>query len=191
MTRTKSLFTLGLATTLLLVGCTTATPYQPLTPGSKVSGGYSEQRLEDNRFRVTFSGNTLTSRQQVENYLLYRAAELTVEAGYDGFTMVTRAVDPTVHTSYFSAPYGPGWGWWGPSWRYRYGGAWNYWDPWGPYPWWGDTVDVHTVTQFDATAEIIMFKGRRSDDPYSFDAHQVMGYLGSTIRLPDTPQHGG
>jgi len=51
MTRTKSLFTIGLATTLLLVGCTTATPYQPLTPGSKVSGGYSEQRLEDNRFR--------------------------------------------------------------------------------------------------------------------------------------------
>jgi len=173
-----------LAAVLMLSACATPTPYQPLAHGSQVSGGYSEQRLEENRYRVTFSGNSLTSRERVENYLLYRAAELTVQAGYDGFTMVTRATDPHTHT-YVTQPYGPGpWGWWGPSWRYRYGGYWHYWDPWGPGPFWADTVDVNTVTAYEATAEIVMFRGQRPDDPHSFDAHQVMANLGPTIELP-------
>ena len=47
---------------LLLVGCTTATPYQPLTPGSAVSGGYSDQVLDDTHLQVSFSGNDVTPR---------------------------------------------------------------------------------------------------------------------------------
>ena len=35
MTRTKSLIALGLGAALLLAGCTTATPYQPLARGNK------------------------------------------------------------------------------------------------------------------------------------------------------------
>jgi hypothetical protein len=169
---------------LLLSACTTPTPYQPLARGSQVSGGYSEQRLEDNRFRVTFSGNSLTSRQRVENYLLFRAAEITLQSGYDGFTMVNRATDPTVRTTVQRDPFGPGpWGWWGPSWRYHYGGYWRSWDPWGPDPFWADRVDVSTVTNYEATAEIVMFRGRR-DDPASFDARQITQNLGPTIEMP-------
>jgi hypothetical protein len=41
------------------------------------SRGYSEQQIENNRFRVQFAGNSLTDRKTVETYLLYRAAELT------------------------------------------------------------------------------------------------------------------
>ena len=169
---------------LMLSACTTATPYQPLQRGAKVSGGYSEQRIEANRFRVTFSGNSLTSRERVENYLLYRAAELTTQAGYDGFTMVTRATDPRVRTT-VSRPFGPGpWGWWGPSWRYRHGGYWHSWDPWGPGPFWADDIDINTVTNYEASAEIVMFRGRRPDDPASFNAREVMQNLSGTIELP-------
>jgi len=60
-----------------LAGCETATPYQPLKPGSS-AGGYSETKLEGDRWRITFAGNSMTSRETVETYLLYRAAELTV-----------------------------------------------------------------------------------------------------------------
>ena len=80
----------SLALTALLGACTTATPYQPNISGQKVQGGYSEQQVEPDRFRVTFSGNSLTSRETVEGYLLYRAAELTVQQGYDWFEIVER-----------------------------------------------------------------------------------------------------
>lgn len=54
-----------------LASCETATPYQPLRPGSGASGGFTNQRLDANHFRVTFRGNALTSRETVETYLLY------------------------------------------------------------------------------------------------------------------------
>lgn len=172
---------------LLVSACATSTPYQPLgARGSNASGGYSEQRIEDNRYRVTFTGNSFTSREQVENFLLYRAAELTVQNGYDGFTMVTRATDPNVRTRVVRSPFGPGpWGYWGPSWRYRYRGlGWRHWYPWGGDPFWADDVDVRTVTNYEASAEIVMFRGRRPDDPRSFDARQVMENLGPRIQRP-------
>ena len=100
-----------LALEALLGACATATPYQPLQTRGDVRGGYSEQRIEENRYRVTFAGNTFTSRQTVENYLLFRAAELTREAGYDGFPMVARGTDPHTTTRVFSDPFGAGpWG---------------------------------------------------------------------------------
>ena len=66
---------LPITAALALAACATATPYQPLR-GS--GGGFTEQRLQPDRYRVAFVGNDYTSRQRVENYLLYRAAELTV-----------------------------------------------------------------------------------------------------------------
>ncbi|MGI9170247.1 MAG: CC0125/CC1285 family lipoprotein, partial [Caulobacteraceae bacterium] len=45
----------------LLTACETATPYQPLEKGAAVSGGFTDQRLDADHFRVTFQGNTLTS----------------------------------------------------------------------------------------------------------------------------------
>jgi hypothetical protein len=72
---------------LLLAACAgTPTPYQAAQGGF----GYSEQQIEENRYRVSFAGNAATSRQTVEDYLLYRAAELTVQTGRDWFTVVDR-----------------------------------------------------------------------------------------------------
>lgn len=68
---------------LALAGCATLTPYQPLKDGY----GYSEQRLEADRYRVTVAGSSKTPRQTVENYLLYRAAELTLAAKRDYFVV--------------------------------------------------------------------------------------------------------
>lgn len=176
-----------LALAALLGACATATPYQPLgTHNAQASGGYSEQRLEDNRYRVTFSGNEFTSRPRVENYLLYRAAELTSQAGFDGFTMVNRGTDPTTHTRVYGDPFRSGpWGYWGPSWRFRGRGfGWRSWDPWLGSPFWADDFDVATVTSYEASAEIVMFHGSRPDDPRSFDARQVLSNLGPTIQAP-------
>lgn len=173
-----------IAAALALTACTTATPYQPLgTRGA--SGGFAEQRIEANRYRVTFVGNDMTSRERVENYLLFRAAELTVANGFESFTIVrrdterdvdTRVYDSGLRSSYYSG--------WRPHWRY-YGGryGWRSWDPWYGGPFWGDSIDVSTVERYEATAEIVMFRGARND-PSSFDARQVIGNLRPTIVVP-------
>ena len=81
----------AIAALALLGACATATPYQAAIDSS--SRGYSEQQIENNRFRVQFAGNSLTDRKTVETYLLYRAAELTKLNGYDHFRVVHRDTD--------------------------------------------------------------------------------------------------
>ena len=171
-------------TALALAACATATPYQPLgTPGS-AKGGYADQKIEANRYRVTFVGNSYTSRARVENYLLYRVAELTVASGYDSFTIMQRDTERDVETR-VSSGFGGHYGWWRPSWRYYGGGfGWRHWDPWFGDPFWADTVDVSTITSYEAMAEIVMVRGRQPNDPRTFDARQVIANLGSTIELP-------
>ena len=80
----------GFAAFALLVACTTATPYQAEYDSER---GYSEQQIESNRFHVQFAGNSLTDRKTVETYMLYRAAELTKQNGFDHFRVVHRATD--------------------------------------------------------------------------------------------------
>ena len=75
---------LSLAILALLGACKgQPTPYQPAVDGY----GYSEQGIEDNRYRVIFAGNDYTKADTVQNYLLYRAAEVTLDHGYGIYTM--------------------------------------------------------------------------------------------------------
>src|ERR687893_2605886 len=86
-----------------LAACATATPYQPaVLTASGPQNGFYEVPIEQNRWRVTFAGNTVTSRQQVEDALLLRAAELTLQQGFDHFVAVNRQTERDV--SYRSSP---------------------------------------------------------------------------------------
>ncbi len=79
--------TLGFLSVLALAACASQTPYVPATGNSH---GYSEQELTADRHRVTFTGNTSTSADQVQDFALLRAAELTVQKGNDWFEVVSR-----------------------------------------------------------------------------------------------------
>jgi len=171
---------------LMASACTTPTPYQPLPSAGSERGGYSDQRLEENRFRVTFTGNSMTSRETVETYLLYRAAELTIANGYDWFVMADRATERHSQT-YLDRPFGPGpWGYWGPSWRYYGRGfGWRSWDPFWGDPFWDSQVNVQTVDRYEASAEIVMGRGPKpADNVRAFDARQVISNLKSQIVMP-------
>lgn len=171
----------AVAGALALSACATATPYQPAGYGGQ-RGGYAEQRLEENRYRVTFAGNSVTSRDQVEMSLLLRSAELTAQSGYDWFATVNRATDRD--TRFYTTPdpfyynrYGP---YWGPSWRFQRRGYWSRWDPF-----WGPDLDVRQVDRYEATAEIIMGRGPKpANDPNAFDAREVIGNLASRVARP-------
>lgn len=174
--------TLIFALALTVAACASATPYQPAGPGS--SRGYSEYRVEDDRWRVTFSGNSATTRETVEMYLLYRTAELTLANGFEWFRVAERSTERDAR--YVASP-DPFWGtYWGPHWRpywrsYRRG----YWSPWDPY--WSRDFDVREIERFEATAEIVMGRGAKpADDGSVFDARDVVENLRPRIVYPAT-----
>lgn len=188
MTLKAAALAAALFATAGLSACATATPYQPAVRGQAVSGGFSETRLEADRFRVNFAGNSLTSRETVERYLLYRAAELTVAEGGDWFTLVERQTDRTARTRVNPDPFGGfgAYGYWRPYWRY-YGPSmgWRAWDPWYGDPFWADRMDVRTIEKFEASAEILLGHGPKpANDPRAFDAREVMANLGPGIVRP-------
>lgn len=120
-----------------------------------------------------------------EDYLLYRAAELTMEKVYDGFLLVERDTERDVETRVDN--YGPGpFSYWGPSWRfYRSRIGWAYWDPYFGDPFWNNSVNVRNVESYEAFAEIAMFNGTRPDDLRAFDAADVLESLGPRIKRPE------
>lgn len=73
--------TLAAFLSLLLAGCMTA--YQP----RGMTGGYEEQKLDEDMYRVSFYGNGNTPRAAVLKYFLYRCAELTLERGFQYFEL--------------------------------------------------------------------------------------------------------
>lgn len=168
------------AAVLALAGCETATPYQPAgAHNTSAGGGYSETQIEGDRWRVSFAGNALTSRDTVERYLLYRSAELTLQHGYDWFAATERATDKKTETyvdPYFGAYWGPRWGF------YRRGYGWGY-GRWGD-PFWGGPLDVEQTSEYRASAEVVMGKGPKPADHHAFDAHSVIEHLGPTIQRP-------
>jgi len=111
------------ASALTLAACATTapTPYQEASkPGA--FDGFSQQLIENDRARISFGGNSVTDRDTVENYLLYRAAEVAVERGYQTFTLQEQDIekntrqrvtpglgssDPFFRYSFFR----PGFGW--------------------------------------------------------------------------------
>lgn len=153
----------------------TPTPYQPY---AKSDGGFTETQIEANRVRLSFKGNSLTDRETVETYMLYRAAEVTLANNFDYFVVSDRATDAKSRTygNYYGDPffdYFPM--------RYRY------YDPfWGPHYWGGSrSFDTTTVTNYEASGEIAMFKGAKpSDKPEAFDARDVVKNLAGKVKRP-------
>ena len=152
-----------------LAGCATPpTPYAPKT--GDASTGYTDQQLDHNRFRVTFAGNSVTSRETVENYLLLRSAEVTLAAGYDYFLFDTR--DTKAKTTYLSSFSGwPGWhgyGWYWHSWAY---------DPFGPGPFGMDTTS-RPIIRYQAYAEIVLLTADQAkNEPRAANAREIIAHL--------------
>ena len=186
---------LGLATVAFatLAACATSTPYVPARDGNGY--GFSEQRIESNRFRVMFRGNSSTEREVVETYLLYRAAELTLSNGFDYFVVVEN--DTETRTSFSTTSTGvgfggPGLGLGGPAFFGRYRGFGGF----GAFPyyaygfgWGGAGFDSYTrdITRYSAVAFITMHRGPKPDDnPQAFTAREVAENLAPAVVLPNS-----
>ena len=120
--------------------------------------GFSEQQLEANRWRVTFTGGPSTPAGVVEDYALLRAADLTLSMGFDWFTVAGRTMVPQT-TNYgprYSGLFGPPCGAFGCG-SAIYGGF-----------WYDDEED-----RLSASLDIVMGKGPKPNDASTYNARDV------------------
>lgn len=173
-----------LAAGLALAACATATPYQPAGLNGQ-RGGYAEQRLENNRFRVSFSGNSVTSRDQVEMSLLLRSARtdgrerlrlvrhrqprhrprhpLRLDAG-SVLLALQQLLWPLLGSVVALLPQ-------------------RILEPVGSLG--ANDFDVRQVDRYEANAEIIMGRGPKpANDPNAFDAREVVQNLSARVTRP-------
>jgi len=205
------------ASAAILAACATSTPYQP---ASKPGGfdGFSQTMIENDRARVTFGGNSLTERDTVENYLLYRSAEIAVERGFDYFTLAERDTEqktrlqasPGLNSGLYDPYFGysfyrPRFGWsrgyafshfngfYGPqrgfAGRRGFGHrGFGYGSAFGYDPFFDD-FDVREITKYRATAEVRFGRGSKpSNKDNAFNAKEVLQNLGPTITFPEEKQ---
>ncbi|MBU6297077.1 MAG: hypothetical protein KGJ79_01265 [Alphaproteobacteria bacterium] len=157
------------AAMLVLGGCETVATYHPQTePGGT---GYSDEQLTNNRYRVTFTGNSVTPRDTVEDYLLLRSAEVTLHAGYHYFMFDTRdtKAKTTYHSDFVGWPGWPGYGWYWHSWPYYGPGMMD--------------ADSYPVTRYYAYAEIVLLSdAQAANEPRAVEAEQVLKHIGPDIK---------
>lgn len=152
----------------LVAACSTPTPYQPGEGGY----GYTEQQIENDRYRVIFSGNPSTPRETVQNYLLYRAAELTVQNGFDYFTLVDGDVERS--TRYYTQGFVDDFGF-RSRFRSRRGGRFLF-----PSTF---SANAYPISEYAGIADIVMGEGDKpEDDLKAYDALDVLQRLQPVIR---------
>ncbi len=193
------------AAAAILSACATTTPYQPASkPGA--FDGFTQTLIENDRARVSFAGNSLTQRETVENYLIFRAAELALERGYDHFTLEERDTEAktrlsstgTGFNSGFGSPFGysfysPRFGWsrFGSFGGSRFGrfGSFNRFGRFGGF---NNSFSVREITKYKATAEVKFRNGfvSSNEEGNTYNAREVIENLGSTIVYPEAEQGG-
>ena len=173
--RLAALLGLGLA----LAGCMEPAIYGPRRPGA--STGYTDRELTPNRFRVTFAGNSVTRRETVENYLLLRAAEVTLAQGGTHFVFDDR--DTHASTSFHADPLFRGPGYWGGGYGY-----WGFRPRWG-YGAFGPPLMISQTTRYEASAEIVVLKpGQERTENRAVDAREIVSHLSAEAH-PPMPDH--
>ena len=84
--------------TFLFILSNCSTPYQK----NSFAGGYKDTQLSPNTFKVTATGNGFTSLDKVQNIVLMRASELTIDNNYDVFEIIK--TNARINSSIVSTP---------------------------------------------------------------------------------------
>jgi len=162
----------------------------PMVPPA-AAGVFSIQKKGANRLHLTVAGHKFTSRPEIEKYLAYRAAEATIEQKGNWFTFVEARAkgdtvpvpkrDPAGLRYSFRMEY------WRPAWRYKTAGnaAWSSWSPFSGAAFFADGKDPKTITEFEASADIVIHKGLMDDaQPLAFEAGAVSDLLVNQVSPP-------
>jgi hypothetical protein len=148
---------------ILAAACTTApTVYQPAATADDM--GWRATRIESDRYRVSFRANPDLKAPQVEDMALRRAAEITLQDGYQWFRAVTRNTERIGGSRGGGTSVGIG------------GSSGSYGSSVGV----GVGIDLSPDTRrYETTLEILLGRGAKPDDANAYDAQSV---LARTVR---------
>jgi hypothetical protein len=153
-------------------------------------GVFTVKPVGSETFKLVVAGHAFTGRADIEKYLAWRAARLTIEQGGQWFTfkenrgkaetaVPVSARDPEGLRYSFRMKY------FRPVWRYKTNGS-PAWTPWSPFS--GEpfiSADPKTITDFEVSAEIAVHKGPMDDaDPLAFDAWALSDLLVNQVSPP-------
>ena len=154
------------ASSAVLAACASLAPYGPqMGPGGQ---GYAEQRIESDRYRVSYRG--VGAPGPVADMALLRAAELTTSQGFDWFEVTQRWTDGRPDSAGGMRPsvgvsYGAG----------RSSGRYGSYSASGVGV--GVGLNFSGPSQTSTTLEVVMGDGPRPDRPNVYDARAVQDSL--------------
>ena len=162
----------------------------PMVPAAG-PGIFVAQKKGAAGYRLMVTGHKFTSRDEIEKYLAYRAAELTTAQKANWFTFTeTRAKGDTVAVpkrDLAGKRYSFRMEYWRPMWRYKLAGdtAWKNWSPFSGAAFFADGKDPKTIAAFEATAEVTLRNGTMDDaNPLAFEAGAVSDLLVNQVSPP-------
>ncbi|MEM9239566.1 MAG: hypothetical protein AAGB07_06265, partial [Pseudomonadota bacterium] len=150
----------------LLAACAEPTAYAPAGSDGR---GFTTQQVEQGRYKVSFRGNSLTDRETVETYMLYRAAEVARDAGGDWFRISDQDTETVTRFSGTSTGFS----------RSHFGHV-------GSYGGFGtEFVSVRPIRSFESFAQVQVFRGRKpASDPQAYSVQSVLQVLEQRIQRP-------
>ncbi len=153
-------------------------------------GVFTAKPLGRDSFKLIVAGHAFTSRGEIEKYLAYRCARLTVEKGGQWFTLkedrgTGEMAVPVPVRDPEGARYSFRMNYFRPVWRYKVNGSeeWRRWSPFAgaPFP----LADSKSVSDFEVSAEIVVRKGPMDDaDPLAFEAWALSDLLVNQVSPP-------
>lgn len=151
--------------TVLAACTTTPTVFAPATGPQSV--GFSEYRIEPGRYRVTFRGGPGAPAEQVSDFALLRAADLTLAQGDEWFRVTSRYIGSGSRDNASRLSVGAG--------GVRSGGS----SAMGLSL--GTSFDLGGGPQVTQTLEIMMGRGPRPPGADVYDAQQVRQVIGARV----------
>lgn len=80
----KSCLKQVLVALLFISGCAGSTSFHPRLEGT----GYSDYKVAEDHYQVSYTANSLTNRNKVAQYLIYRAAQIALESNREYFVVL-------------------------------------------------------------------------------------------------------
>lgn len=148
--------------------------------------GFVATELGNDLYELTFSGRVFASRDEVEGWLLYRAALLAREhdRGWFALRHLPGEQGPAAHPARPAPTFGAAYAHWQPHWAwYSADLGWQPWHPeWGA-PFWTQSEAGQRAERFEAHAMIELGSGSPPEDRLTaFDTGRVLSDL--------TPRYG-
>lgn len=140
-------------------------------PADERGFGYEDTRIESDRYRVVYRGSGGMPPEQVDDYALLRAAELTLANGYDWFRVAARNMSREQRGG-VSLGAGVGTGSYGRRSSVGVGVG-------------GDFGRVGAQDFFTARLEVLMGEGEAPDDEAVYDAASLLASIAPSAALAE------